>query len=81
MTGQAHVVWDDSLAKYDFGPGHPLAPVRVQLAMRLARDLGLVQPDHVEVVAAQPNVLAGQRRVVAVEVRAQGRRADTPETK
>ncbi len=50
MTGQAHVVWDDSLAKYDFGPGHPLAPVRVQLAMRLVRDLGLVRPDHVSVV-------------------------------
>jgi len=35
------VVWDERLAEYDFGPGHPLAPVRVQLAMRLAAEFGL----------------------------------------
>jgi acetoin utilization protein AcuC len=51
VSGSAGVVWDDSLAKYDFGPGHPLAPLRVQLAMRLARDLGLVEGDDVEVLA------------------------------
>jgi acetoin utilization protein AcuC len=50
VTGTAAVVWDDDLAAYDFGPGHPLAPVRVQLAMRLARDLGLVEADHVSVI-------------------------------
>lgn len=38
----ATVVWDNRLSEYDFGPGHPLAPVRVQLAMRLALDLGLL---------------------------------------
>jgi len=35
------LVWDEALAEYDFGPGHPLAPVRVQLAMRLVRSMGL----------------------------------------
>lgn len=35
------LVWDEDLAEYDFGPGHPLAPVRVQLAMRLIRTFGL----------------------------------------
>jgi len=40
----ATFVWDDSLAAYDFGPGHPLAPVRVQLAVRLADELGLLDP-------------------------------------
>jgi acetoin utilization protein AcuC len=34
------LVWDEALRAYDFGPGHPLAPVRVQLAMRLAHDMG-----------------------------------------
>jgi len=38
MSERVAVVWDDALAAYDFGPGHPLAPIRVQLAMRLARD-------------------------------------------
>ncbi|MFI5099109.1 MAG: acetoin utilization protein AcuC [Actinomycetes bacterium] len=43
----ATFVWDERLAAYDFGPGHPLAPVRVELAVRLARDLGLLDPDLV----------------------------------
>lgn len=50
MTGPASVVWDDALAAYDFGAGHPLAPIRVQLAMHLVRDLGLLEPDHVTVI-------------------------------
>ena len=44
------MVWDERLAEYDFGPGHPLAPVRVQLAMRLARDFGLFQHDGVRLI-------------------------------
>lgn len=43
MGDRLGVVWDERLAEYDFGPGHPLAPVRVQLAMRLAADFGLLQ--------------------------------------
>lgn len=36
------IPWDEDLAEYDFGPEHPLAPIRVRLAMRLARDLELI---------------------------------------
>jgi acetoin utilization protein AcuC len=50
VTGTAAVVWDDTLAAYDFGAGHPLAPIRVQLAMHLARDLGLLEGDNVTVI-------------------------------
>jgi acetoin utilization deacetylase AcuC-like enzyme len=32
--------WDQRLLGYDFGPGHPLAPVRVELTMALAEQLG-----------------------------------------
>lgn len=46
------LVWDESLAEYDFGPGHPLAPIRVQLAMRLIREFGLDVGEGVEVVEA-----------------------------
>ncbi len=49
MSDAVTVVWDDDLRKYDFGPGHPLAPIRVQLAMRLALEFGLLQPEHVSV--------------------------------
>ncbi len=50
MSERVAVVWDDALAAYDFGPSHPLAPVRVELAYRLAGDLGLLQGPHCEVV-------------------------------
>jgi acetoin utilization protein AcuC len=40
--GPTCVVFDDSLTDYDFGPAHPMNPVRVDLTMRLARDLGVV---------------------------------------
>jgi acetoin utilization protein AcuC len=39
--GPATVVFDQSLTEYDFGPDHPMSPVRVDLTMRLAADLGV----------------------------------------
>ena len=42
MSERVALVWDERLADYDFGPGHPLNPVRVRLAMRLAHELGLL---------------------------------------
>ena len=36
--GPATVVFDQTLTEYDFGPSHPMSPVRVDLTMRLARD-------------------------------------------
>jgi len=41
MTCTMHVAWDERLTDYHFGPGHPLAPVRVELTMRLAHEFGL----------------------------------------
>ncbi len=34
------VIWDDELAAYDFGPMHPLRPVRLELTIALAREIG-----------------------------------------
>jgi acetoin utilization protein AcuC len=46
MTGPACLVHDDDLTRYDFGLGHPLAPLRVELTIRLADALGILQlPD------------------------------------
>lgn len=50
MGERLGVVWDERLAEYDFGPGHPLAPVRVQLAMRLASDFGLLEHANVQLL-------------------------------
>jgi acetoin utilization protein AcuC len=46
------VAWDDRLTSYDFGRGHPLAPVRVELTMALARAFGLL--DAAGVIVAEP---------------------------
>ncbi|MGW0227810.1 acetoin utilization protein AcuC [Actinopolymorpha singaporensis] len=42
MTGHARLVYDPDLTAYDFGPHHPLAPIRVRLTVALATELGLV---------------------------------------
>ena len=47
-TCETCLVWDEALAEYDFGPGHPLAPIRVQLAMRLVRAFGL--DNHLDIL-------------------------------
>jgi len=47
-TPQSVVMWDDDMLRYDFGPSHPMAPVRLDLTMRLARELGVL--DHLRVV-------------------------------
>ncbi len=48
--GPASVVFDPTLTQYDFGPSHPMSPVRVDLTMRLAHDLGVL--DHLVRVPA-----------------------------
>lgn len=49
MTGPAHIVVDEALTDYDFGPAHPMAPIRVDLTLRLARSLGVLDADGVSV--------------------------------
>jgi acetoin utilization protein AcuC len=54
MSRSLVLPWDEALIGYDFGHDHPLNPVRVDLTMRLARELGLFEPDHVRVVRPEP---------------------------
>jgi len=54
MSGQVVVAWDDALTHYDFGPGHPLAPVRVALTMALAAELGVLSEPSVTMVSPSP---------------------------
>jgi len=49
-AGPATVVYDPSLTEYDFGPSHPMAPLRVDLTMRLAEEIGVL--DRLRVVPA-----------------------------
>jgi acetoin utilization protein AcuC len=57
-TGRVALIWDDRVAGYDFGPGHPLAPIRVELTIDLIRRSGLVGAGrdgvHVDEVVPRP---------------------------
>jgi acetoin utilization protein AcuC len=48
------LVWDEVFTEYDFGDGHPMSPVRLDLTARLVRDLGLLSQAGVQVVGAEP---------------------------
>lgn len=49
----AVVVWDEALLRYNMGD-HPLDPVRVELTVALARELGVLDRPGVRVVAPGP---------------------------
>ncbi len=50
----ARLLWSPELLRYDFGPGHPMAPVRLDLTMRLVHDLGLLDAPGLEVSDVGP---------------------------
>ncbi|RBM17935.1 acetoin utilization protein AcuC [Streptomyces sp. PT12] len=52
MSGEARLMWDEGVAGYDFGPSHPMDPVRLTLTMRLVEAFGLDR--RIDVVAASP---------------------------
>ncbi|MGW1059684.1 acetoin utilization protein AcuC [Micromonospora sp. NBC_01412] len=53
MSEDTVVVWDEALLAYDMGD-HPLDPVRVELTVALARELGVLDRPGVRLVAPQP---------------------------
>jgi acetoin utilization protein AcuC len=54
MSKSVVLPWDDALIGYDFGPSHPLNPIRVDLTMRLARSLGLFDLPNLSLVEIEP---------------------------
>jgi acetoin utilization protein AcuC len=54
QPAQARVVWDPALTAYDFGPTHPMSPIRLDLTARLSRAFGLFDLPQVAVVGAEP---------------------------
>ncbi|SEG65983.1 acetoin utilization protein AcuC [Actinacidiphila yanglinensis] len=82
MSGRAQLMWDDQVTAYDFGPGHPMDPVRLKLTWGLVRAFGL--DARLKVVAAPPagestlelvhrsDYIAAVRRASADPLAAQG---------
>ncbi|MEV1287034.1 acetoin utilization protein AcuC [Micromonospora sp. NPDC049679] len=62
MSEGTVVVWDESLLGYDMGE-HPMDPVRVELTIALARELGVLDRPGVRVVAPTPADDAALTRV------------------
>jgi acetoin utilization protein AcuC len=54
MAGRSALVYDPGAAAYDFGPGHPLAPVRVELTHALIETSGLLDRPGVQRVRPRP---------------------------
>ncbi len=64
----ATVVFDPSLTEYDFGASHPMSPIRVDLTMRLARDLGVLdQLRHVDAPMADDDLIGTVHEPAMVE--------------
>ena len=61
MDCSLHVSGELKLADHDFGPDHPMAPMRVKLTMELAGALGVLAADGATVAAASP----GDRRLAS----------------
>jgi acetoin utilization protein AcuC len=60
--GTTAVVWDRALLDYDMGD-HPLNPVRIELTMALARDLGVLDRPGVRMISAEPAGEAALTRI------------------
>ncbi len=75
------VVYDESLTGYDFGPEHPMNPVRVDLTMSLARALGVLE--HTPAIpapdATDEDVLTVHREELLEAVRRAGAGRGEPE--
>ena len=52
MSPRAAVVWTPQFLSYDLGDDHPLDPVRLDLTMRLATELGVLE--GVEPIVPEP---------------------------
>ncbi|GLU49213.1 acetoin utilization protein AcuC [Nocardiopsis ansamitocini] len=48
------IAWDDGLTAYNFGSDHPLAPIRVELTMALARGLGVFDSPGISFAPVEP---------------------------
>lgn len=51
---RTRLVWSEAMLGYDFGPRHPMNPLRLDLTFRLAHALGVLDAPGVEVVGAEP---------------------------
>jgi len=67
MSDAVSFIWTDDYLMYDFGPQHPLKPIRVKLTVELARAVGLFDLPNVTVLPPRDATRAQLERVHAPE--------------
>lgn len=78
MSARVMYSWSDAMQAYDFGPGHPMSPIRMHLTHRLSEELGLFATDNVivndviEPVAEETLLRVHTREFVDVVKKASG---------
>ncbi|MDO5627671.1 MAG: acetoin utilization protein AcuC [Mobilicoccus sp.] len=77
---QARIVWDDSFTGYDFGEGHPMNPIRLDLTARLCSALGLFDSEADIIVPDAPGDELLHRVHSPEYVQAVRRASEHPET-
>lgn len=77
----AGVVWEDALVAYDFGAGHPMSPVRLELTADLCRRAGLLGGAGVRLLPSPPADDALLGTVHEAEYIAAVRAASDPRTR
>ena len=65
-AGPSTVVFDPTLTDYDFGPHHPMSPIRVDLTMQLAHELGVTATDGQSRLRVVPAPMADLDRIATV---------------
>ncbi|PMD04279.1 acetoin utilization protein AcuC, partial [Brevibacterium paucivorans] len=43
------MMWDESLTEYNFGPHHPMHPLRLDLTAKLSQDFGLFDASNIHI--------------------------------
>ncbi|AXK45849.1 acetoin utilization protein AcuC [Brachybacterium saurashtrense] len=76
--GATGIVWDEALCEYDFGPFHPMAPIRLSLTRALAEGAGLLARPGVEQLEAPVASTAQLERVHTAEYLGAVQRASRP---
>ena len=64
MSVTCTVVVDDGLRAYDFGPAHPLGPIRLQLTFDALRAAGLLDQPEVLVTAVTESLAPAELEAV-----------------
>lgn len=75
MSEGLRLHWDDAVLGYDFGPGHPMDPARLELTIELVRAFGLDRLPGVRTVSSPPAADAALRLVHTEDYVAAVRRA------